>query len=340
MERDRIRKDVTIKDVAKRAGVAISTVSRVLNGLDKVSEKTEKKVREAVAELGYVQNALAVSMVTGQTRTVLMVVPDFTNDFNGSVIQGAEEYLKAHGYTMLISSTKDFKEEDFENLYRRFSKLADGILIVQGSTDRMDYGHWEKPLVLVDAYRPQEDYYTIEIDNERGTFLLTEELIQSGHRRIGLIGGIPGETASGRRVAGYLSAMEMYGIPVDQRLMAPGYHFEDTGSRGMETFLSLPRYIRPTAAVAVNNLTCIGCMKALAERGMRAGREISLTAFDDHLLARYSVPGITVLDRPTIEMGKEGARVLLKLLSGGEVPEKKRLIMDSRLIRRESVVKR
>ena len=90
MERDKSHRDVTIKDVAKRAGVAISTVSRVLNGLDKVSAKTEKRVREAVAELGYVQNALAVSMVTGQTKTVLMVVPDFTNDFNGSVIQGAE----------------------------------------------------------------------------------------------------------------------------------------------------------------------------------------------------------------------------------------------------------
>lgn len=341
MEGDKIRRehrDVTIKDVAKRAGVAISTVSRVLNGLDKVSAKTEKKVRAAVEELGYVQNALAVSMVTGQTKTILMVVPDFTNDFNGSVIQGAEEYLKARGYTMLISSTKDYEEADFENLYRRFSKLADGILVVQGSPDRMDHGRWEKPLVLVDAYRPQEDHYTIEIDNERGMFLLTEELIRNGHRRIGLIGGISDGSASGRRVAGYLSAMERYGIPVDGRLMVPGSHFEETGSRGMAAFLALPEYICPTAVAAVNNLTCIGCMKVLAERGMRAGREISLAAFDDHLLARYSVPGVTVLERPTIEMGKEGARVLLLLLSG-EKPEKKRLIMESRLVRRESVVR-
>ncbi|MCI9067328.1 MAG: LacI family transcriptional regulator [Lachnospiraceae bacterium] len=337
MERDKSHRDVTIKDVAKRAGVAISTVSRVLNGLDKVSAKTEKRVREAVAELGYVQNALAVSMVTGQTKTVLMVVPDFTNDFNGSVIQGAEEYLKARGYTMLISSTRDFEEEDFEKLYRRFSGLADGILVVQGSPDRMDHARWEKPLVLIDAYRPQEDHYTVEIDNERGTFLLTEELIKNGHRRIGLVGGIPGESASGRRVAGYLSAMEHFGILADRRLMAFGSHFEETGSRAMAAFLSLPEGARPTGVVAVNNLTCVGCMKVLAERGMRAGREISLTAFDDHLLARYSVPGITVIERPTIEMGREGAKVLLALLSG-ERPKEKRLLMESRLIRRGSVI--
>ena len=337
MERDKSLRDVTIKDVAKRAGVAISTVSRVLNGLDKVSAKTEKRVREAVAELGYVQNALAVSMVTGQTKTVLMVVPDFTNDFNGSVIQGAEEYLKARGYTMLISSTRDFEEEDFEKLYRRFSGLADGILVVQGSPDRMDHARWEKPLVLIDAYRPQEDHYTVEIDNERGTFLLTEELIKNGHRRIGLVGGIPGESASGRRVAGYLSAMEHFGILADRRLMAFGSHFEETGSRAMAAFLSLPEGARPTGVVAVNNLTCVGCMKVLAERGMRAGREISLTAFDDHLLARYSVPGITVIERPTIEMGREGAKVLLALLSG-ERPKEKRLLMESRLIRRGSVI--
>lgn len=337
MERDKSHRDVTIKDVAKRAGVAISTVSRVLNGLDKVSAKTEKRVREAVAELGYVQNALAVSMVTGQTKTVLMVVPDFTNDFNGSVIQGAEEYLKARGYTMLISSTRDFEEEDFEKLYRRFSGLADGILVVQGSPDRMDHARWEKPLVLIDAYCPQEDHYTVEIDNERGTFLLTEELIKNGHRRIGLVGGIPGESASGRRVAGYLSAMEHFGILADRRLMAFGSHFEETGSRAMAAFLSLPEGARPTGVVAVNNLTCVGCMKVLAERGMRAGREISLTAFDDHLLARYSVPGITVIERPTIEMGREGAKVLLALLSG-ERPKEKRLLMESRLIRRGSVI--
>ena len=337
MERDKSHRDVTIKDVAKRAGVAISTVSRVLNGLDKVSAKTEKRVREAVAELGYVQNALAVSMVTGQTKTVLMVVPDFTNDFNGSVIQGAEEYLKARGYTMLISSTRDFEEEDFEKLYRRFSGLADGILVVQGSPDRMDHARWEKPLVLIDAYRPQEDHYTVEIDNERGTFLLTEELIKNGHRRIGLVGGIPGESASGRRVAGYLSAMEHFGILADRRLMAFGSHFEETGSRAMAAFLSLPEGARPTGVVAVNNLTCVGCMKVLAARGMRAGREISLTAFDDHLLARYSVPGITVIERPTIEMGREGAKVLLALLSG-ERPKEKRLLMESRLIRRGSVI--
>ena len=107
----------------------------------------------------------------------------------------------------------------------------------------------------------------------------------------------------------------------------------------MTAFLSLPEGARPTGVVAVNNLTCIGCMKVLAERGMRAGREISLAAFDDHLLARYSVLGITVLERPTMEMGREGAKVLLALLSGEE-PKEKRMIMDSRLIRRGSVTKR
>lgn len=142
MERE--RKNVTIKDVAKRAGVAISTVSRVLNGLDKVSEKTQKKVRDAVEELGYVQNALAVSMVTGQTKTILMAVPDFTNDFNAAVIQGAEEALKARGYTMLIISTKDYTEEDYQLLHRRFSALVDGVLVIPSNPDVMDYTLWEK----------------------------------------------------------------------------------------------------------------------------------------------------------------------------------------------------
>ena len=116
------QKDVTIKDVARRADVAISTVSRVLNGLDKVRPQTRERVWEAVRELGYVPNSLAVSMVTGQTNAVMVVVPDFTNDFNGAVVQGAEEYLKEQGYTVLVLSAKGLSEEAFESLCRRCSK--------------------------------------------------------------------------------------------------------------------------------------------------------------------------------------------------------------------------
>ncbi|MCD2492304.1 LacI family transcriptional regulator [Lacrimispora sp. NSJ-141] len=336
MDRDRGSRDVTIKDVAKRAGVAISTVSRVLNGLDKVSPKTEKKVKEAVEELGYVQNGLAVSMVTGQTRTIMMVVPDFTNDFNGAVIQGAEEYLKEQGYTMLIFSTKDFKEEDFENLYRRFSKLVDGVLVVPANPDDMDYGRWEKPLVLIDCYRPGQDYYTVEIDNAKGGYLLARELLLNGHTHIGLVGGIPGASLGGQRIAGFERAMKEYGVPIDKRLMMRGLHFEDTGYRGMKKLWDLPDRLRPTGVIAVNNLTCIGCMEALSERGAVIGQDISLVGFDDHLLARYSVPGITVIVRPTIEMGREGAKLLVQQLRKEEIGQK-RVVMEIELKRRNSV---
>ena len=305
MERE--RKNVTIKDVAKRAGVAISTVSRVLNGLDKVSEKTQKKVRDAVEELGYVQNALAVSMVTGQTKTILMAVPDFTNDFNAAVIQGAEEALKARGYTMLIISTKDYTEEDYQLLHRRFSALVDGVLVIPSNPDVMDYTLWEKPLVQIDCYRPQGDCYTVEIENARGAYLLTEALIKKGHRRIGFVGGIPGQNLGGRRIAGYRRALLEYKIPSDEFLVMYGYHFEETG-----------------------------CIRALEERGLHAGRDISLAGFDDHLLARYSTPGITVIDRPTLGMGKKGAELLLKLLRGEQV--EKRNIMEISLIERESIL--
>lgn len=335
-ERDRGHKDVTIKDVAKRAGVAISTVSRVLNGLDKVSEKTEKKVKKAIEDLGYVQNGLAVSMVTGQTKTIMMVVPDFTNDFNGAVIQGAEEYLKEQGYTMLIFSTKDFRGEDFENLYRRFSKLVDGVLVVPANPDNMDYERWEKPLVLIDCCMMKEDYYSIEIDNVKGAYLLTEELLKNGHKRIGMVGGIPGVSLGGQRIEGYRQAMKDYGAAVDEKLLFPGYHFENTGYEGMKKLLALPEDVRPTGVIAVNNLTCIGCMKALSEKGLVIGQDISLAGFDDHLLARYSNPGITVIERPTIEMGREGGKMILKIIRKEKV-EQRKLIMEIRMKRRQSI---
>lgn len=338
MEKAKTHKDVTIKEVAKRAGVAISTVSRVLNGLDKVSEKTEKKVRAAVEELGYVQNALAVSMVTGQTKTILMVVPDFTNDFNGAVIQGAEEYLKREGYTILIFSTRNYGEADYENLYRRFSKLADGILAVPSNPDHMNYEQWGKPVVLVDGGLPGQNFCSVEIDNERGAYLLTEEMIKNGHRRIGMVGGIPGYSHGGRRILGYSKAMEDYGIPAEKGLAIYGRHYEDTGYLGMKQLLAMPEDKRPTGVIAVNNLTCIGCIKALTEQGLSIGEDISLAGFDDHLLAKYSAPGITVIERPTVEMGTEGAKILMKLLRKEPVLEKRK-VMKVSLVRRNSIKK-
>lgn len=330
------QKEITIKDVARRAGVAVSTVSRVLNDLDKVSEKTRQKVRAAVEELGYVQNQLAVSMVTGQTKTIMMIVPDFTNDFNGAVIQGAESYLKENGYTILVSSSADFEEADYEALRQRFSRMVDGILAVPSPSDVFNYRSWGKPAVLIDCWRPENDYYTVEIDNARGAYLLTQEMIQKGHRRIAFVGGIPKISLGGQRIAGFLRAMEDYQIPVEDCLMKPGVHFQETGVRGMEELLSLPPALRPTGVIAVNNLTCIGCMETLLRHHLTAGRDISLAGFDDHPAARYTAPGITVISRPSIEMGREGARILLRLLQGKKT-EPRRLIMEISLLCRGSV---
>ena len=119
-------------------------------------------------ELGYVQNQLAVSMVTGQTKTIMMIVPDFTNDFNGAVIQGAETYLKEHGYTILVSSSADFKDADYEALRQRFFRMVDGILAVPSPSDIFNYNSWGKPAVLIDCWRPENDYYTVEINNAWG----------------------------------------------------------------------------------------------------------------------------------------------------------------------------
>ncbi len=338
MEKEFLRrqKEITIKDVARKAGVAVSTVSRVLNGLDKVSDKTKRKVQAAVDELGYVQNQLAVSMVTGQTKTILMIVPDFTNDFNGAVIQGAETYLKKEGYTILVSSSADFKESDYETLRLRFSRMVDGILAVPSPSDALNYNHWGKPAVLIDCWRPENDYYTVEIDNAKGAYLLTEEMIKKGHRRIAFVGGIPGVSLGGQRILGFRRAMADYGIPVDETIQKPGVHFQETGICGMEELLSLPASVRPTGVIAVNNLTCIGCMEVLLGRNLTAGRDISLAGFDDHPAARYTAPGITVISRPSIEMGREGARILLRLLQN-EKTEPQRLIMDLSLVRRGSV---
>ena len=161
------QKDVTIKDVARRADVAISTVSRVLNGLDKVRPRQGSGSGRAVRELGYVPNSLAVSMVTGQTKAVMVVVPDFTNDFNGAVVQGAEEYLKEQG----LHGAGAFGEGPFggglrvplQKVLKACRRDAGGA----GSPDLIDYGKWTKPFVMVDGYG-REDGGLQRGDRQRG----------------------------------------------------------------------------------------------------------------------------------------------------------------------------
>lgn len=328
---------VTIKDVADYAHVAVSTVSRVINDKDRVSQETRKNVFEAIEALGYVRNNLAASMKTGATHFIAIVVPDIRNEFYTAVVRGVESIASPRGYYTLVYTTGEIYEKEQEVFEGEFSHLVDGVILVPARTDYTLYQN-VKPTVIIDREIPGSEMYSVCVDNYKGVVLLMEELIRFGHRRIAIISGPLMFNIGLDRMRGYMDTLKRHHIPVRQEYICTGEWFEEDGYHLTNRLLRLDN--PPTAILATNNLTCIGSAECLCDRRLTIGKDISLVGFDDSVVARYLSPGITCIRRATSEMGEIGAEMLLSILNNrqGDV-QKKKQVLDVELVQRNSVAK-
>ena len=325
---------VTIKDVAQRAGVSISTVSRVFNGLDKVSETTREKVLQAMDELHYSPSTIATSMITGETKMILIVIPDFYNSFYSTIVQGAEELLSKNGYYAMVLSTNGTHIE-FAQIRNKFDKMIDGIIVIPSDQNIRYYKEWGKPCVIVDRYQQGSGMNAVICDDRLGAYQLTEELLKANHRRIAFLSGPSYLSTVSERLAGFRCACEAYSVSVDESLIIGNEFSDECGYLGTKELLT--RDDPPTAIVASNNLLCYGCINALQEMNLSIGRDISLVAYDEHALARYLVPGITVISQPAKKMGERATARLLDIIAKQEGPDYEEIVLGVTLIRRGSV---
>ena len=208
----RAYQSVTIRDVAERAGVAVSTVSRVLNGLDRVSEETRRRVEQAARELSYVPNNFAASMVTGQSKILGIIVPSFTHDFFGFIAQTAEHVFRKHGYLTIVSASGEDPVADPAAFLQRFYHMLDGVLLVPTAARLKDLESFDKPLLLVDRDMPGSSFSSISFDNEPACYELTRRLTEKGHRRIGLLVLNSPMNIGADRLAGCLRALREAGV--------------------------------------------------------------------------------------------------------------------------------
>ena len=326
--------NVTIKDVANLAGVAVSTVSRVINNLDYVSMETRQKVLNAIDELGYVHNSIAAAMKTGKTRLIVVAVPDLINDFFHSVVQGVEEIFNQKGYYTLVFNTNELPAKEEELFSGVFGKLVDGAILIPAVEDPHFYKQLQIPLVLVDRTLGHID--TVVINNYKGSYLATRELLENGHTRIAVLNGDRNRdfTIATNRYDGFLAAMSEYNVPVRDEYVRYCRWEQSSGYTAFGELMSMKE--PPTAVFATNSQIGIGCMNYLREHGLVAGKDISLVCFDDSLMAQINQPGVTVITRPTVEMGRMAARMLLNTLEGKPNPHN-RYMLDVHLTRRNSV---
>lgn len=332
-------RSITIKDVAKKANVSVATVSRVINGLDRVSDATRKRVLKIIQELNFVPNTMAASMVNKKTKMLSVVVPEIQNPFYTAVIEGTVEVAKREGFFTLVLSTNGDESEEEDFLESFLGKNVDGIILIGSHKEAEFYRGIQKPTILVDRYFNDCDHDGVMIDNYRGAYEATKHFIEYGHERIAMIDGEHDFNDGKDRFWGYRQAMLESGLAPDPDCHKQGRWTEADGYRLTIELLQSKR--PPTAIFAANNVLCKGAIRAIRDLNLRMGEDISLIGFDENELAQFVQPQVTVVRRPTREMGVQAAEMLVRKIR--EVPQEqgnpKCVVLGVELLKHGSVKK-
>jgi DNA-binding LacI/PurR family transcriptional regulator len=312
---------VSIKDIAKAAGVSHPTVSRALSDSPLISAATKARIQRLAQEMGYSPNALARGLVTRQTYSVGVVVTSIADPFVAEIVQGIETTAHDHGYTVILCNSGAEPQREIAAVEMLRSKRVDGVIVTSSRVGALYLEHLERigaPVVLINNHNEQSGRYTfsVEVDNQHGGWLATGHLIQLGHQRISYVTGPANSSSDLDRQAGYRHALIEAGIEPDAALIIPGNGRPDGGERALEALLSLAN--PPTAVFCYNDMTAIGLIAAARRRGICIPKDLSVVGFDDIVFASYFEPPLTTVAQPKAEMGRLAMHMLLSLITARE----------------------
>ncbi len=310
----------TIRDVAKRAKVSVSTVSLALNGSGPVSPSTRRRVWEAANALGYSANPLAQSLKAGRTRLIGMVVGDVANPFFARMLQVAEQLLIDHGLLVVVAGSGGNPERERAIIETLVAQRVSGIILSSHSStpEQIDFLRSVKvPLVLVDHKVEGLDVDFVGSDNVLASAMLTEIVIRLGHKRIAHLAGVNGLWTAEQRKQGFRSTMTSFGLEVDEGLILSGDY---DGERGYaQAMRLLVRPDRPTAIVAANNVMALGALQAMIDLGIRCPADVSLTSIDDVPWGKVIQPRITMAVQSVEELARSATGFLLERINHADV---------------------
>ncbi len=328
----------TIKDVARAAGVSVTTVSHVFNETRPVAPETQRRVKAAIDQLGYHPSNLARALKGEPTGTVGMLVTSSTNPFFAEVISGVEERCFERGYSLILCNTGDDRQRLNAQLKTLLQKRIDGLVVMTTNADLRFFEDLRRyrglHLVAIDT-EEMEEVPVVNDDSARGGALAARHLLARGFRRIAVLAGPKAHPRALRRLAGFRQALEEAGFPLDPALR---YCTEMTlagGDRATRKLLG-EQGRRPEAIFCMNDLAAIGALHVLSEQGLEVPRDISLIGYDDIEMAAYCRPPLTTLRQPTREIGETAAERLIGLVEGAEVPLSS-IALPPQLIERKSV---
>jgi LacI family transcriptional regulator len=320
--------NVTIKDVARLSGVSSMTVSRVINGSERVSPETRQRVERAIADLGYVPSRLARGLIRQKTGTLALIVPDVANPFFTLIVRGAEDVARRAGYRMILADTRADLTIERDVIEEMLAHRVDGIMIAPVS-DRSK-GHLQRlarfgvQFVLIDRTVHGIDSDVVVGDSAGGARRLVEHLISLGHRRIGFITESDEVSTARDRREGYEAALTAAGFPLDPGLIVRSTVDPPGGFEGMRRLLELNE--PPTAVFTVNNLVALGAIEAVRAHGLEVPDDVALVCFDDIEYASRLYPFLTVMAQPAETLGTLGTQLLLERIEG-RAPEQPRIVV-------------
>ena len=307
---------ITIKHVAERSGVAISSVSRVLNNHPDVSDAMRQRVLHAAQELGYQPHYLAQSLRRGATRSVGFLLRDLSNPIFADIVKGAEMRLRQAGYSLLLTNSEGDPTLGEEHLRALRLRRVDGVLLSLQSETQTDavkeLAAQNLPIVLVDREVPSLKASLVRCDHRTGVRNATQHLRELGHDRIAFISGPHDILATRDRLLGFREAFAVEGVTCDEDLIRLGSYSRQFGYEQTLQLLSLPS--TPTAILSGGIQSTTGVLAALHQRGLAVGEDMSLVSCDEVELLKYLSPQISVVRRDGALIGRLAADLLLELM--------------------------
>jgi LacI family transcriptional regulator len=320
--------NVTIRDVARRAGVSPMTVSRVINDSELVSPDTRRRVEDAIGELGYVPSRLARGLSAKRTGTLALIVPDVANPFFTLIVRGAEDVARRAGYRVILCDTRADLTVEREVIEEMLAHRVEGILIAPVSDRSREHLRrltaFNVPFVLVDRTVPGIDADTVLGDSAEGAQRLVEHLLSLGHRRIGMIVESDDVSTARDRRIGYEAALNAAELPAAPELVVRASVDPDGGYTGMRRLLALDE--PPTAVFTVNNLVAVGAIEAVRSAGLEVPDDVALVCFDDIEYASRLYPFLTVMEQPAETFGTLSTQLLLERIEN-RAPERPRVVV-------------
>lgn len=329
----------TLKEVAEKAGVSITTVSRVINESDKVNPETRTRVQQAMVKLGYQPSRVAQRLRGNKGRSKLLglIIPDIQNSFYSNIVRGVEDVAYSHNYAVILCNSDEDPEKEKFYLEVLRSESVDGIIFppIHPESDVVDdLIKGGLPLVCVDRRLKDESIDTVVLDNRIGAYQVTNYLLGLGHRKIGLITSSGNFSSFRERQAGYEEALSEHGIVIDQTMI--GYGDQRSTESGKQLALKLlNKKDRPTALFVTNNLFLLGALETVHEMGLRIPDDLSIVGFDDMPWARSFYPPLTVVAQPGYEMGRQAATMFFKRIDNPDLKPAVS-VLEPRLILRNS----